>query len=963
MNFSEKMKAFFSQLWSSMVKFAKNFGNACVDTWENLRVDLKVFVNNIKNPSKGNDGQHYPRVWVEGGEPMRDGDTVRTAGAKQQRPKIHIDETVRAQYVPGEARETVRSQTRSKYDEDYKRRKKDVPKWWKITGGILKFILRAVATVLLICVMTGCIVGATAMIYVLAFLDKDIDFDLYNLKMSYTSAIYVQGDDGQNYVFQELHGSENRIWVDYENIPEDTRDAFVAIEDKRYWTHSGVDWRRTIFAFGNMFLHLSDDNQGGSTITQQLIKNVTEEDEVSIERKLKEIFRALELERKYSKKTILESYMNVIALGNGCNGVQAAANTYFDKDVSELTLAESCCIAGITKNPSKYNPLYHPENNKDRAHWVLKEMLNNGFITQEEYDQAYDEITNMVYNENARYNPETKSYNNWYVDQIIYELREDLQTKAGMSETEAKLAVYNGGLQIYSCMDLKLQNKVDELFANASNFKKFPKKTQPQCAIVVMNYKGEVKALSGGRGTKTQDLVLNRATQSQRQPGSSMKPLAVYGPAVEMGYLEYSTPVTNSPSLKVNGKNWPKNSGYASYTGKNIPVAKGIEISANCVAVRISTYIGYSRAFDFMTERLGLTLVSSRTIGGTVFSDKNPSTCLGALTDGVTVLEMTAAYATFGNGGKLYEPIFYTKVYDADGNLLIDNTKNVPIQAFSKDSATIMNRLLRTPISGSNGTAKKAKLSGHAAFGKTGTTSDNKDRYFAGGTAYYVSACWFGYDIPAKLEITSPNHAMMAWKMVMQAAHKGLEGKNFENMSSNIVPYKYCASSGGLASASCPSTATGYFHKKTKMPVCPVHGGGVANDAYTRFITNKSSFATGDSETEESEDTTVPTSSSTTPPPIITTDPTTSSSNSTTQSTSSSTTESTTKSTTESTTESTTKSTTESTTESTTKSTTESTTESTTKSTTEPTTTTTTTKAPPPPEPDPEPQPEPGSEG
>lgn len=872
MNFSEKLKAFFGRLSAGAKSFAQKFANICVDTWENLKVDLRVFANRIKNPSRSSDEQQYPRVWVENNGARGDGNTVRTAGARQSKPKIHIDETVRSQYVDNGARETVRSQTRSKYDEDYKRRKKNVPKWWKITGGFLKFVMKAVATVLLICVMTGCIVGATAMVYVLAFLDKDIDFDLYNLKMSYTSSIYVENDDGTYYVYQELHGSENRIWVDYEDIPVNMRNAFVAIEDKRYWTHSGVDWRRTIFAFGNMFLHLSDDNQGGSTITQQLIKNVTEENEVSIERKLKEIFRALELERKYSKKTILEAYMNVIALGNGCNGVQAAANTYFDKDASELTLAEACCIAGITKNPSKYNPLYQPENNKERASWVLQEMLNNSFITQEEYDQAYIEIQEMTYNESARYNPETKSYNNWYVDQIIYELREDLQTKAGMTETEAKMAVYNGGLQIYSCMDLDLQNKVDAIFADASNFKKFPKKTQPQCAIVVMNYEGEVKALSGGRGTKSSDLCLNRATQSQRQPGSSFKPLAVYGPAVEMGYLEYSTPVTNSPSLKVNGKNWPKNSGYSSYTGKNIPTAKAIEISANCVAVRISTYIGYSKAFDFMTERLGLTLVSSRTIGNTVFSDKNPSTCLGALTDGVTVLEMTAAYATFGNGGKLYEPVFYSKVYDADGTLLIDNTKNVPTQAFSKDAATIMNYLLRMPVNGSQGTGRKAKISGHTTFGKTGTTSDNKDRYFAGGTSYYVAACWFGYDIPAKLEITSPNHAMAAWKLVMQAAHKGLESKSFSNMSSNVVAYKYCTSSGGLASASCPSTATGYYRKDTKMPICPVHGGGVANDAYTRFITNKSSFATGESdESGESQEAVTTTTASTTPPPVITT--------------------------------------------------------------------------------------------
>ena len=872
-------------------------------TFDNLKVDLKVFFDNLKKPENKQPGA-YPRVWVED-DPRaaaRGPETVRTAGAKTPKAKVHIDETVRSQYIPGGRQETVRSQTRSKYDEDYKKAKKPAPKWWKITRGFLMFLLRAVATVLLICIMTGCIVGATAMVYVLAFLDKDINFDLYNLKIKENTSIYIDTESGTD-VYQVLHGQENREWVDYDKMPQSIRNAFVAIEDHRFWEHSGVDWRRTVFAFGNMFLHMSDSQQGGSTITQQLIKNVTTENEVSIERKLKEIFRALDLERQYSKETILESYLNVIALGNGCNGVQSAAKTYFNKDVSQLTLAESCCIAGITKNPSKYNPLYYPENNKTRARLTLGELLKYGFINQDEYDATLVEINEMTYNENARYNPEVKSYNNWYVDQIIWDLYNDFETKNGMSRAEANWTVYNGGLQIYSCMDLDLQKKVEKFFADASNFKKFPnKKAQPQCAIVLMNYKGEIKALCGGRGTKSEDLGLNRATQSQRQPGSSIKPLAVYGPAVEMGYLEYSTPVTDEPSLKINGKKWPKNSG-GTYRG-NIPVVKGIEVSANCVAVRISTYIGYGKAFDFMTERLGLKLVSSRVVGKTTYSDKNPSTCLGALTDGVTVREMAAAYATFGNGGKLYAPVTYSKVTDSDGNVIFDNTKAVPTQAFSKDTATIMNRLLRAPIKGSNGTAKKAGVGKHPTFGKTGTTSDNKDRYFCGGTPYYVAACWFGYDIPKKLELTSTNYAMETWKKIMDIAHKGLKVKDFE-YSSNVVAKKYCTVTGGIASAGCPS-ATGYYVKKTKLPVCPTHGGGHANDAFTRFLDNKSAFGKG--ETEESESTTASTTESTTKKttaePVVT---------ETTKKTTESTTESTTKKTTESTTKKTTKSTTEST--------------------------------------------------
>ncbi|MDR1002340.1 MAG: transglycosylase domain-containing protein [Oscillospiraceae bacterium] len=858
-------------------------GEKIAETIAELKVDLLVFFANIKAYfSSGNEEEETPRTRALSRIDETDDTYRRRRG-----------ETVRSQSDDSRGGRQPRnvSATRSKYDGDYARKKSSPkPTWIKVTKAITSILMRGMATVLLITVMTGCIVGAAGMIYVLAFLEKDLDFDLYSLKLRYTSVIYVQNDEGVDVEYQKLHGSENRIWVEKSEIPAHVLDAMVSIEDKRFWTHKGVDWIRTGRAFLGMFG--DGDVQGGSTIDQQLIKNVTGDDSFSVERKIKEIFRALELEKKYSKDIILETYLNVISFGNGCNGIESASQTYFNKHVSDLTVAEGAAIVGITKNPTKYNPLYRPEENEKRKNQVLYAMYENGVLSEEEYEAAKAE--ELVFNEAAKYNPDVKSYNNWYVDQIIYDLINDFTKNLGMSEVEAKYQVYNGGLQIYSNMDADLQKKAEDIFKSAKNFIKFPGKTQPECSIAVMNYEGEVKAIVGARGTKQSDLVLNMASQSQRQPGSAFKPVSVYGPAIELGLLEYSTPVSDSPSLVISGKAWPKNSGGV-YRG-NIPAVKGVEVSANCVAVRVYSAVGYERGYKFMTDRLSFNLVYNRKVktknGTKVQSDTNPSTCLGALTDGVSVLEMTAAYATFGNGGKFYEPTTYSKVKDAQGNTIIDNTKAVPTQAFSKETAVIMNHMLRTPITGANGTARKAKVGKHTTFGKTGTTSDDKDRYFAGGTSYYVAACWFGYKTPKELTIKYTNHAMDAWKKIMTEAHKGLKAKAFSTYNAKVYARSYCAESGGIAGPGCKVTAVGYYKGNSQIPICPLHSGGTPNAAYTRFLTDKDAF-TGESTTDENS-TTTSSKAQTTPPPVITT-PTKSTTTTTTKSTTTKTTATTTK--------------------------------------------------------------------
>ena len=734
----------------------------------------------------------------------------------------------------------------------------DKPKWLAVllrSGG---YIAKTFATMLLIMVITTCIVGATAMIYVLAFLDKSVsDIDLTQLKLNYTTTIFAYDSNQELIKYETMHGTENREWVDYDEMPQYAKDAAVAVEDERFWKHHGVDWKSTTFAFANMFLGLSKNDRGGSTITQQLIKNVTKEDAHSVNRKLKEIFKALELEKKYTKPQVLEAYLNVIALGNGCNGLQTAAQTYFGKNAKELNLAESAAIVGITKYPSKYNPFYHPDENQKRQRYVLKKMYENGFISKTEYDDALQDDYISRLNVAAKNQNSVTKYWSWYTEQIFTDVVKDLQKRNGLTESEARFQMYNGGFNIYANVDMDLQNKAEAIFKNKTGnntnyWRKFPRSVQPQCAIAILNYNGEIKAIVGARGEKNANRIQNHASQSRRQPGSSIKPLSAYGLAVELGVLEYSTPVTDEQmTIRDNGQTikWPRNDSRH-YRG-NIPAVKGLEISANCVAARIVRYITPQQSYKFLTERLSIKLNEN---------DNNLAPMsVGALTDGVTVLEMAAGYVMFGSGGIYYSPASYSLVTDQQGNTVLENTTARGVRVMKEDAASVMNRMLLAPVNGGGGTARSAKISGFDTFGKTGTTSDVKDRYFCGGTPYYVGACWYGYADNKRLEYTA-NYAMQAWTYVMRAAHKGLPSKRF-NLSNNVVSRSYCTLSGGFASANCGSTATGYYSRNSALPICPVHGGGAMTKSFTALLADSSSFrtttkATTESTTESTTDTT-----------------------------------------------------------------------------------------------------------
>ncbi len=663
---------------------------------------------------------------------------------------------------------------------------------------LLGFVL-VVAVVFIVCF-------SVIAIYGYSFVHGDPVFNLTEEKYSQnqTSFIYGYDSDGNQVELTRLHGEENRIWVNLDDMSPHLKDAFIAIEDQRFEKHHGVDWIRTI----GVIVKPSNSGQGGSTITQQLIKNLTDEKDVTIVRKFNEILSALNLERNYSKDEIIEAYLNTIYLSEGCYGVKTAAETYFGKDVSDLNIAECASIAAITQFPGKYDPLRKPENNRQRQLRILEEMLSQGFITQEEYDEAV--AYEMVFTNSENYqgsqvsDSESGSNENkidsYYVDYVVKTVLEDLQ-KMGYTERKAKSLLYGGGLKIYTAVDFDVQNALEDVY---ENYKRMPDETV-QGAMVVMNYEGRVLGLVGGTGEYSGSLELNRAFQSYRQPGSSIKPLSVYGPAFEKSLnddsvdIYWSTLIDDRPLKEVDGKMWPTNEG-GGYSGAKTTIQKGIANSLNTISARTLDMIGVDYAYDYITNRFHISSLSAADC------DYAPL-ATGSLTEGVSVLEMTAAYAAFGNGGAYYQPYCYYKIEDSQGNVLIEtDAASTKEQALTESTGWLMNKILQTVMT--SGSGRSYKISGVECFGKTGTTTDSKDRWFVGGTPEYVAAVWYGYDMPKEIVYRlSSNPAGTIWETVMNEIYD-VKGKNVTEFPEydGIVQKSYDSSNGLLTNYSSGNT-------------------------------------------------------------------------------------------------------------------------------------------------------------
>ena len=662
--------------------------------------------------------------------------------------------------------------------------------------------------------------------------EKKIDLDAYKANQAQTSIIYAYDSNKQLVELLRLHGEENRVWIEYEEIPQEMIDAFRDLEDKRFEEHQGVDWTRTILGVAK-----SGFEQGGSTITQQLIKNLTGEDGRMASRKFYEILNALNLERYYHKKAIMESYLNTVYLGNGCYGIKTAAEVYFGKNVEDLNAAECATIASITKAPGTYDPLTEPEENKVRQEYCLKCMLEQGSITQAEYDEAIDfeliftnsdnykgsQVTKEESDEDKEYTEEEmkeiakdNSTSSYYVEYVIDNVISDLMDEYELTYNEAWKKVFFGGLRIYAAVDLDVQSAAEDVYINRRTFpneEDTEENPAVQSAITIMDYNGRVVAMVGGAGEKDAFRGLNRAAHSPRQPGSSIKPISVYTPAIEMDKATWSTMVQNY-GIKMGSSRWPVNyGGNAGSPNSFCSVQYALQVSYNTVPAQIAAKIGLEPCLDFLVDDLNITtLVTDE--DDPDYDGNYSSICVGGMSQGVTTLEMTAAFAIFGNNGYYYKPYSYYKVTNNDGSeVLLESADNAGNQVISESTAGVMRQLLRTVVT--SGTGSAYGVSGFETFAKTGTTSDDKDRWFVGGTPYYVAAVWYGYDQPRPIRNTSGNPAGKIFKKIMDAAHDGLDDLDFPT-ASGVVARRYCTISGDIASSGCPSS-TGYY-KSSNIP-------------------------------------------------------------------------------------------------------------------------------------------------
>lgn len=693
----------------------------------------------------------------------------------------------------------------------------------RVSIKILSVILKCLLTIFLIGVITGSIVVCVMVVYVATKFDGSQGIpDLDKIRQNETSIMYIQKND-QWEEFLRLEGT-NSIWTDIKDIPVHMQNAVIAIEDERFHEHYGVDWKRTVAAFANMIFHFDSREFGGSTITQQLIKTVTQEKDHKVERKITEIMRAIYMEQNiYDKDEILEAYLNVLPLSGNVVGVGAAANYYFDKDLQDLSLAECAAIASITQNPAKYNPYSHPENLRRRQETVLYKMHELGMISTDEYIQAA--------NEELRFKNGFKrvAVQDYYTDMVIEDVISALMEQKGYSYTYAEQMIYYGGLRIYSYEDPVKQKKIEEIYADDSNF---PAKLEgdnqdPQAAIFIMDYQGRVVATAGGRGKKTQNRIQNRATMSVRQPGSAIKPIATFAPAISLNLVHYSTMIPDEPIILPNGKAWPPNFGKSVQYNPPVTVTTGLERSLNTVAIQVLKQVTVDYSYEFLSGNLKISTLEKQ--------DRDWAPLgLGGFTHGVKCNEMAAAFAIFGNGGLRYAPMSFEKVTDKNGDILVSNI-NEPIRALDSDSAYVVNRLTQKVIKGSRGTASSIakNWNGWEVFGKTGTSglagSGTYNVYFVGGTPEYVAASWFGYDYNKELRSSQTRTALNLWnKSMLALRNNSLQDKTFNHLKGNTVEAKFCTQTGMLVGPgnTCPSTDMGVYKPDFMPGYCEVHGGG-----------------------------------------------------------------------------------------------------------------------------------------
>ena len=688
----------------------------------------------------------------------------------------------------------------------------------KKKGGTAK---KVIGTILAIGLTTCLMFFAIFMIYVNTSLDLDVDISAYTLKQS--STVYYQDKASGEWVeLTKLHGVENRTLVSIDEIPKHVRDALISIEDERFESHHGVDWKSTARAILGKLTGTS--TRGGSTITQQVVKNMTGDNEVTIKRKVTEIFRALRLEKNYSKDEILETYLNLVYFGNGCNGIEAAAESYFGKTVGELTIAEAASIVGITQFPYKYDPSrgdWYREQNKERQLTVLYKMHELGKISDEEYEQA--KVEPLVFSWDSGFVPSagvasrvdtasSTEYDSYFVERMFNDIVSDMHEKLGYDESVAKDLLYTGGYSIYCTVDPEVQSIVESVYADRGNLNYTSSKGQQlqSGATIIDNTTGDIVAVAGRVGEREGRFLLDYSTVV-RQCGSAIKPLSTYAPALDAGVITPASVIDDYPVEMLSGNIWPVNA-YSGYRGI-MTVQDAVRNSSNPAAVRTVMKLTLPSSYAFMTENLSFSTLTNDdlTAAGAL--------ALGGLSKGVTTREMAAAYASFARGGIYTTPRTYTEVRDHNGNVLLEN-KGESHVAMKESTAYAMNELLKNVVRSGTGTG--ANFSGMTIAGKTGSTNSNNDRYFVGYTPYYTAAVWVGYDTPTRI-VASGNPAATLWKTFMSKVHANLPNKDFDVGSGDMVSVTVCTQTGLLASAGCPSQTVKVAKDYAPTRSCDAH--------------------------------------------------------------------------------------------------------------------------------------------
>ena len=701
---------------------------------------------------------------------------------------------------------------------------------------------RIIGTLLLVFVVTLTIFSGIFMAYINSTMRGKVEVYLDEFETKVSTELYSQDPDtGEWVMYQTLYlNSENRIWTDLEDIPKYLQEAAIAIEDKRFEKHHGVDWKGTTRAI--VYTLFGKNVQGGSTITQQLVKNVTGDNEVTVKRKITEIYRALELEKRYEKDEILEAYLNEVFFGQSCYGVVTASRMYFNKDVSDLTLAECASLMGITNNPSMYDPTlssWTRENNRERQLTILGAMLEQEKISQEEYDEAKAEdiVFSNGFTISGKYvgsdgtvtdqepeeppaddtespadeeEPTIKGRYSWFTEAMIGDVADALVEKYGITDKvrdngttytayeQAWDMVHGKGYKIYTTQNPKYQKIAEDVCYDLSNIPYTSSYTnsageqvedQLQIALTIVDpTNGYVVAMIGGAGEKQADRVWNWAVNA-RQCGSAIKPLSTYAPALDDGTINGASVIDDYPML-LNGDVWPRNDNWR-YQGL-MPLHLALRQSLNTCAVRTNLAYGVDRSYEFLVNKLGfenLTYTDSQQVG---------NMALGGFEKGVTTEEMAAGFATFVNEGVYTKPRTFVRVEDANGNVILENEAKSTV-AMKNTTAALMNSLLQE--ASLQGTGYQAQFPGMHIAGKTGSTNSNKDRYFAGYTPYYSCAVWAGYEHNQRI-VASGNPCAVIFQKVMKAIHEDLPDKDFFSCA-GLTSVAVCADSGMLASENC----------------------------------------------------------------------------------------------------------------------------------------------------------------